>query len=300
MPHVSQLSICGSSFEVLQTSSILILGFNVRFCSSFHPESNPSVFHEREVYQDPRNFRRQVHFSDAESENRRLLSFWYKIVGQYRKRRLTFEKDKFPALSGIATEMAERIRYTYVAGLWLEDIHAGLLWSTIGTNCRSQEYVAPSWSWACLTQLSTPHIYTDPPSREGDRTWINIAEILRVDVSTVGGDPYGQVTSGILRIRGPSKNIPYYNAEKHYPAGMTRHFDVGKEEIDSDILCMQILEGESRFGASGFSDSTRYTSCILLKPTSQVEEYQRIGIAYIKKGSMELEDGWEVREVTVI
>jgi hypothetical protein len=300
MPHVSQLTICGSSFQVLQTSSILILGFNVRFCSSFHPESNPSVFHEREVNQDLRNFRRQAHFSDTESEKRRLLSFWYGIVGQYRKRRLTFEKDKFPALSGIATEMAERIRYTYVAGLWLEDIHAGLLWSTIGTNCRSKEYVAPSWSWACLTQLSTLHIYTDSPSRDEGRTEMNIAEILRVDISTVGGDPYGQVTSGILRIRGPSKNITYCNAKNFNSAAMELRFDVGKEELDSDILCMQILEGESRYGAFGFYDSTSCISCILLKPTSQVEEHQRIGVAHIKKGSMELEDGWEVREITVI
>jgi hypothetical protein len=277
----------------------------VRFCSSFHSESNPFVFHEYQAFLDPRNFRRQAQSSETEIEIKKveLLSFWYTIVVQYRKRRLTFEKDKFPALSGIAMEMAERMKYKYVAGLWLEDIHAGLLWSTVGTICRrSPEYVAPSWSWACITQLSTPHSYPHFPSHDICGTRMNIAEIVRVDVSTVGGDPYGQVTSGILRIRGPSKNIPYYNAEKHYPAGMRRHFDVGKEELDSDILCMQILEAESRFGASWgiYSAEPRSTFCILLNPTSQVEEYQRIGVADIDERSVKLEEGWEVREVTVI
>jgi hypothetical protein len=305
MPHVSQLSICGSSFQVLQTSSILGMCPYVRFCSSFHSESNPFVFHEYQAFLDPRNFRRQAQSSETEIEIKKveLLSFWYTIVVQYRKRRLTFEKDKFPALSGIAMEMAERMKYKYVAGLWLEDIHAGLLWSTVGTICRrSPEYVAPSWSWACLTQLSTPVIYTDPPSCEGGYTGTNIAEILSVDIGNVGGDPYGQVTSGILRIRGPSKNITYCNAKNFNSAAMELRFDVGKEELNSDILCMQVLEGESKFAEFWGSYSTRQRStfCILLNPTSQVEEYQRIGVADIDERSVKLEEGWEVREVTVI
>jgi hypothetical protein len=220
-------------------------------------------------------------------------------VDHYRKRRLTFEKDKFPALSGIAMEMAERIKYTYVAGLWLEDIHAGLLWSTFGTNCRPPEYVAPSWSWACLTQLQTPYIYDHAPTHDEDYSRSNIAEILRVDVSTVGGDPYGQVTSGILRVRGPSRITTSWNAQNFNSAAMELHFDVGKEELDGDILCMQILKGRPRDEIFGISES-RITSCILLKTTIEVEEYQRIGVAYIKEGSVELEDGWELREATVI
>ena len=82
---------------------------------------------------------------------------------------------------------------------------------------------------------------------------------------------------------------------------MELHFDVGKEELDSDILCMKILSGRIIDAILGISKSkTRSTSCILLKTTIEVEEYQRIGVAYIKEGSMELEDGWEMREVTVI
>jgi hypothetical protein len=242
MLHVSQLSICGSSFQLLRTSSILILCPDLIFYSSFHPESNPSVFHEIQAEQDPRNFRRENQFSETQI----LLRSWYTIVDQYRNRRLTFEKDKFPALSGLAMEMAERIKYTYVAGLWLEDIHDGLLWSTIGTYCRSPDYVAPSWSWACLTQLSTPHMYEYRRFRSRDTGYntMKSAKILRVDISTVGGDPYGQVTSATLRIRGPSKNITYCNAKNLISAIMELHFDVGKEELDRDILCMQILGGQ--------------------------------------------------------
>ncbi|PMD20650.1 HET-domain-containing protein [Hyaloscypha hepaticicola] len=269
--------------------------------TSFHPESNPSVFHESQDISDPRNFRRRTQSSDTEIEKFELLSFWYTIVRQYRKRQLTFEKDKFPALSGIAMEMAERIKYTYVAGLWLEDIHAGLLWSTIGTDfCRTPEYVAPSWSWACLTQLRSSYSYPYPTAHDQDYSRMNIAEILRVDVSTVSGDPYGQVTSGMLRVRGPSKNITYWNAKNFNSAAMELRFDVGKEELDGDILCMQILQGRARDEIFGGISESRSTSCILMKTTIEVEEYQRIGVAYIKEGSMELEYGWEMREVTVI
>ncbi len=141
--------------------------------------------------------------------------------------------------------MAERVKYKYLAGLWLEDIHAGLMWTTRGTYYRSAEYVAPSWSWACLTQTS-PYLNTCPLSYDSDYSRCKIAEILRVDVSTLGADPYGQVTSGTLSIRGPSKGITYCNAKNFDSAAMHLRFDVGKEEFNNDILCMQILKGGLR------------------------------------------------------
>ena len=84
---------------------------------------------------------------------------WYRLVELYSKTNLTRpEKDHIIALSGIAQEFREVIRANtkapklvslkYVSGLWLEDLHHGLLWQTTGQEQKLCNCGAPSWSWA--------------------------------------------------------------------------------------------------------------------------------------------------------
>lgn len=90
---------------------------------------------------------------------------WYKSMQDYSKRRLTYETDKFPAISALAKLISEENPgQEYLAGLWKSDLHRGLLWSPfLKRNVQdvlepcshgyrfkhvSQEYIAPSWSWA--------------------------------------------------------------------------------------------------------------------------------------------------------
>ena len=75
------------------------------------------------------------------------LAWWYLQVNDYMKRQLTFKKDHFPAISGLAREFAKRTGYTYVAGIWVEDFQRGLLWR--GAASTGYSPFAPSWSWAC-------------------------------------------------------------------------------------------------------------------------------------------------------
>jgi hypothetical protein len=80
------------------------------------------------------------------------LSSWYDIVKEYAKRGITFEKDIFPAISGLAREVHEGIGQEYKAGIWAQDIHRGLIWFAPrpGAKRRVTPYIAPSWSWASV------------------------------------------------------------------------------------------------------------------------------------------------------
>jgi hypothetical protein len=73
------------------------------------------------------------------------LAWWYSQVTDYTMRKLTFQKDRFPAIAGLAREFASRTGYHYMAGIWAEDFRRGLLWK--GVVPESYNGLGPSWSW---------------------------------------------------------------------------------------------------------------------------------------------------------
>jgi hypothetical protein len=102
-----------------------------------------------------------------------LRSCWTRLVLEYAQRQLTNESDRFPAISGLASIIADKIGDEYLAGLWTGDLARGLLWALskegrkhavfeqdqrdlprpmyqlIETHSQSQHclYIGPSWSW---------------------------------------------------------------------------------------------------------------------------------------------------------
>ncbi|CAI4214482.1 unnamed protein product [Parascedosporium putredinis] len=84
---------------------------------------------------------------------------WSSIVRDYTALYLTFEKDVFPALSGIARQMSHLTGSRYVAGLWEDSLLSGLCWHVDGRSSRPSEMLleprpsvwrAPTWSWAAI------------------------------------------------------------------------------------------------------------------------------------------------------
>ncbi len=95
------------------------------------------------------------------------MDIWDKAVSDYSGRVLTYESDKLPAISGVASKLKSLLGCGYVAGHWEDDLF-GLMWHcptspstelftyflqtlppTFQTRVSSQ---APSWSWASVEQ----------------------------------------------------------------------------------------------------------------------------------------------------
>lgn len=72
---------------------------------------------------------------------------WNQTVYEFSAKALTFNADKLPALSALAKETQKKTGWAYVAGLWKEDLHAGILWEASVPGVRRR---APSWSWASI------------------------------------------------------------------------------------------------------------------------------------------------------
>lgn len=76
------------------------------------------------------------------------------ILKEYSQRELTREEDRLPALAGLAARYAQETGYTYLAGLWREDLPRSLLWIMPTLyDYDPQERTSqstPSWTWASL------------------------------------------------------------------------------------------------------------------------------------------------------
>lgn len=78
---------------------------------------------------------------------------WLNIVQEYSACKLTKRRDKLIALTGIAKAVQATLQASdddYLAGLWRGGIAVDLLWRLVGCGVRSEEKVAPSWSWASV------------------------------------------------------------------------------------------------------------------------------------------------------
>lgn len=86
------------------------------------------------------------------------MTIWRRIVEEYSRGNLTNVSDILPATSAITTEMQGQTKFTYLYGLWQEDLSTGLLWSKISDDWKRT--VAPSWSWAARPQRFTSSLGT--------------------------------------------------------------------------------------------------------------------------------------------
>jgi hypothetical protein len=87
------------------------------------------------------------------ADNPDLMWEWDAACRDYSRRKLTYQTDKLPALSGIARHFGSRCQDdTYVAGVWLSQLPCTLFWN-VPTREQPQarppptESGAPSWSW---------------------------------------------------------------------------------------------------------------------------------------------------------
>ncbi|KAN0121786.1 Heterokaryon incompatibility protein (HET) domain containing protein [Hyaloscypha variabilis] len=144
-------------------------------------------------------FFRQITEGRKVSEgHEKALDIWRDIVTEYSARHLTFSKDRLPAISGIASLMADSFDDQYLAGLWAKDMPAALCWSP-GSGCgnRLEPFVAPTWSWASYSgRVKFPDICRHQAE---DTVWS--VSILGYNTHPVS-DLYGQVKGGSLELEG--------------------------------------------------------------------------------------------------
>lgn len=135
---------------------------------------------------------------------------WKRVVADYGGRSFTDQRDRLPAIAGVATIIQALTKSVYLAGLWKDDIVLGLTWESgdiasalLSTfKCALQHYIAPTFSWA-----SCPDIFS---YEEGLKTnlfnrnlvWASSCTILDSGSVVRGSNPLGQVKGGFIQLKG--------------------------------------------------------------------------------------------------
>ncbi|KAF3766497.1 HET-domain-containing protein, partial [Cryphonectria parasitica EP155] len=126
---------------------------------------------------------------------------WLDLCEDYSARALSFEKDRLPALAGLAAEFADLIpEDRYVVGFWSSALPAVLLWSSkrrVRQKGVRAAYVAPSWSW--LSSCSAVRFDT-----ETDTSIQHIiANVIDINVTPSTPSPFAMVQPGAsIELRG--------------------------------------------------------------------------------------------------
>jgi hypothetical protein len=216
---------------------------------------------------------------------------WYKVLADYTNRSLTFSSDKLVAISGIANVVRGFLKDEYFAGLWRKSLPQSLLWSPYDEEdlpnpgyraSRPLEYRAPSWSWASVDSRISSFLCRALPSEP------IYATILDISTSLSGPDPYGQVKSGRITIRGPFIKA-YCGADlgmwpcqpqlgwntdwiKNLSNDDISHciFDYGIKPLNMVLWCLRITRSYGLILASK------------LGTESAANEYERIGIFHLR------------------
>ncbi|KAL2075364.1 hypothetical protein VTL71DRAFT_307 [Oculimacula yallundae] len=142
-----------------------------------------------------------------------MMEFWTELVRTYSALDLTFERDRLPALSGIARRLSEMFDTTYLAGLWREDLPSQLLWSTLTECIPRLEGLGPTWSWISVLNSNGFVTYIC-----GDIEIDNRVKILEASCVIPGGNEFGFVESGFIKINAVVVDAALWLRDKDHPA----------------------------------------------------------------------------------
>ncbi|KAK4207111.1 heterokaryon incompatibility protein-domain-containing protein [Rhypophila decipiens] len=155
--------------------------------------------------------------ADTEVRASEIRETWMSIRADYTEMDLSYCADKLPAISAIAAEMAKQTGWTYLAGMWQENLFSELHWrstrqipshdQTLGIlkpeKARNIGYLAPSWSWASVGLGGI----VDSEDELADRQVFDFA-ILKCHVDPIDpAFPFGPVRGGYLQVSGKTLEL---------------------------------------------------------------------------------------------
>ncbi|KAH8197000.1 hypothetical protein TruAng_008820 [Truncatella angustata] len=124
--------------------------------------------------------------------------YWPDVIRYYSAARLTWDSDRLPALSGIASRQYEVTSDDYLAGLWRKQLIMQLCWEIWLPEDRYDrpDLGIPTWSWASVKGQTWYWTWDDSP-----KTVQQHAFVVDAQITLATPDPFGAVTGGEVSIK---------------------------------------------------------------------------------------------------
>jgi hypothetical protein len=151
----------------------------------------------------------KTHYLQSSSVSilQRNIEQWNAEVTAYSRLELTYERDRLPALSGLARRLNAAKLERYLAGIWEGELPGGLFWACEDKHAhRASEYVAPSWSWASIVGEVNACGHSKLSNARGDfaLTWMCKDHVVDAGCTPRNaGNPLGSVLTGFIKLRAP-------------------------------------------------------------------------------------------------
>ncbi|KAG4025065.1 hypothetical protein MFRU_071g00200 [Monilinia fructicola] len=244
------------------------------------------------------------------SENIEEASEWWaRVVCYYMTRKLSNQRDKLPALSGLAQVYHKRTGDTYLAGLWRRSLLHDLCWynyweyqnrGPLLVGRRAEHYRAPSWSWASIDTLNgtTCNFWSSgihllhPISPSGTERPVCTLYEAKCELET--SDPTGGVCAanidlGVILIPARiTKVVSTNNYRQRFPWTVNAIEDgMQVQECMPDCIMEDdnLKLGDKVFCApimEALTEDISQRGCIILKHL-QGQKYQRVGFCVLEK-----------------
>ena len=253
----------------------------------------------------------------------KYLRLWASVASSYSGRDLTFDTDRLPALSGLASQYRTRPGspdkpLDYAAGLWREQFQFFLGWYTAHKMMPATEtYLAPSWSWASLRY----YIYY----RFGNPDHITFhLRVVDVVCHTKGANIFGQVDSGFAILKGRVQEYRLFSQIGNYYVPDALLSRDGQAFVRNDSLLelstcrqedgkfVQTVRRSMRYSPAPIDgECTVWIMCLMQekkpasleatflvfgKPKSSSDDFERIGILHREYLDNSLQGGFNEEE----
>lgn len=206
-------------------------------------------------------------------------TMWRGIVERYSTKELTYEYDRLPALSGLASRFASLFNDRYLAGLWEGDLPLALCWQAISRHSDSivGPYAIPSWS--CVPYFQVTY------GRNLEKvTWDALAQECSIEAVS---DSYGRVCEGSLLIQGRVLNVTLEARESsswckvwaanslgNYVVAEHFKFDDGNFADDSaDYVCLLL-----GYRLSSTDERLWHAVVMVLERLDDFDAFKRVGL----------------------
>ena len=213
------------------------------------------------------------------------LQWWYLLVEHYQRRQITKAEDRLPAIGGLAEHFAQKIRTKYLAGLWEQDLHRGLLWIRVAED-SSTDYStqvqrnskAPTWSWA--SGESPVRYHFEPYDRKTRVPWKRVSlardqdlDIKHVNFKALHG-PFGEIEEGTIFADALMKHFCYKTGLKSSLATYIVTYYLDEEPSTTDLWVILV-------GSWVDEDLEIRAFCLILARVNKNHAYfRRIGVGW--------------------